>query len=219
MPRTRVKICCIASPEEAGLAAASGADMLGHVGPAPADSGGMDLDSARSIVYTTRYWPEHILRPSSETAEAIQQDATTAGVGAVQVVRHIFPNECNPLAQSGLRYVQVIPVEDADALDLIAPSAPHCDAFLLDSGGPCENACGGTGRAPDWSVSAEFRRRSPRPMFLSGGLTPGKVEAAITAVRPFGVCSSQRPNKTLDPHLLDAFMAAVAASHSGASDV
>ena len=38
---------------------------------------------------------------------------------------------------------------------------------------------GGTGRTHDWSVSAEFVRRSPRPVFLAGGLTPGNVADAI----------------------------------------
>ncbi|MBX2856124.1 MAG: phosphoribosylanthranilate isomerase [Rhodobacteraceae bacterium] len=221
MPRTRVKICCIASSEEADLAAAAGADMLGLVGPMPSGPGVVDLDTARSIMYTSPIWSPSILLTASETAEAVQRDAKAAGVGAVQVVRHISPSESKLLAASPLRYLQVIHVEDQSALDLIDHYAPYCDGFLLDSGRPSEDAFGGTGRAHDWAVSAEFRRRSPRPVFLAGGLTPDNVSEAIHRVRPFGVdvCSSLRPQKALDPHLLDAFMAAVAAaSLSGGPD-
>ena len=37
--RTRVKVCCIASPEEAGMAIAAGADALGLVGAMPSGPG------------------------------------------------------------------------------------------------------------------------------------------------------------------------------------
>jgi phosphoribosylanthranilate isomerase len=85
--------------------------------------------------------------------------------------------------------------------------------FLLDSGRPnlAVPQYGGTGRTHDWGISAEFRRRSPHPVFLAGGLTPANVRAAIVRVRPFGVdsCSGVRTQGRLDSGKLDAFIGAV----------
>jgi phosphoribosylanthranilate isomerase len=41
--RLRVKICCMASVDEAGMAAAAGADLVGMVGPMPSGAGVIDL--------------------------------------------------------------------------------------------------------------------------------------------------------------------------------
>ncbi len=37
--RPKIKICCISSPDEAAIAAAAGADLLGLVGPMPSGPG------------------------------------------------------------------------------------------------------------------------------------------------------------------------------------
>jgi phosphoribosylanthranilate isomerase len=111
------------------------------------------------------------------------------------------------------RRVQVIHVENAGVLDLIGLYAPHVHAFLLDSGRPSLPApeYGGTGRIHDWSVSAEFVRRSPLPVFLAGGLSPLNVGEAMRVVRPFGVdlCSGVRTDGHLDRGKLEAFVGAV----------
>ena len=136
MPRTRVKICCIASSEGAEMAPAAGADPPGLADPTLTGPGAVDLDSARSIMYTSPIWPLPMSLTASETSEAIQRDAKTAAVGAVQIVRRISPNESRLLAASSLKYIQVIHVEDESALGLIDGCAPHCGAFLLDFSRP-----------------------------------------------------------------------------------
>ena len=45
-----------------------------------------------------------------------------------------------------------------------------------------ERRGGGTGRRFDWSLMATYERS--KPFFLSGGLTPENVVAAISLVRP-----------------------------------
>jgi len=207
----RVKICCISSPEEARMAARAGADLLGLVGPMPGGPGVLTPDEARAIVPAVPPPARAILLTSSETAAGIVAGAAHAGVTAVQVVRHIPAEEASALAASGLHYVQVIHVEDAGALDLIDVYAPHANAFLLDSGRPASGELGGTGRVHDWTVSADFRRRAPLPVFLAGGLTPDTIADAVARVRPAGVdiCSGLRRDGKLDPGLLAAFMAAL----------
>lgn len=193
------------------MAAGAGADLLGLVGPMPGGPGILTPDAARAIVPAVAPPARAVLLSASETAEAIVADAIHAGVTAVQVVRPIPPGEARALAARGFLYIQVVHVDGEGALDLIDVYAPHCDAFLLDSGRPGSGELGGTGRVHDWAVSAAFRRRAPRPVFLAGGLTPGNVAGAVEAVRPAGVdlCSGLRRDGKLDPGLLAAFMAAL----------
>lgn len=196
------------------MAAEAGADLLGLVGPMPSGPGVLTLDEARGIAATVSGDADPILLTSSSTAEGIAADADRVGVAAVQVVRHIPAAEAQALAGRGLTYVQVIHVEGPEALDLIDVYAPHCDAFLLDSGRPSEERLGGTGRRHDWAVSAEFCRRAPKPVFLAGGLNPENVGGAVSAVRPHGVdvCSGLRRDGRLDPALLQAYITALEGS-------
>ena len=112
-----------------------------------------------------------------------------------------------------LKRVQVIHVEDNGALDLIRVYEPHVHAFLLDSGRPNASTVelGGTGRVHDWRISAEFVRRSVKPVFLAGGLKPGNVADAVRQVSPFGVdlCSGVRTEGKLDEGLLSQFTKAL----------
>ena len=70
---------------------------------------------------------------------------------------------------------------------------------------------GGTGRTHDWSISRRIVDEVGRPVFLAGGLNASNVEAAVAAVRPFGVdlCTGVRTDGRLDPTKLRAFIAAV----------
>ncbi|MEL6217945.1 MAG: phosphoribosylanthranilate isomerase [Pseudomonadota bacterium] len=219
MARTRIKICCIETEGEARMAVAAGADLLGLVGPMPSGPGPIPLPHAAEIAGAAPPWARPVLLTASETAYAIEADATLAGVGTVQVVRHIAPGEAAKLATRGLTVIQVIHMSDPGALNVMERHAPHCDAFLLDSGRPGEAVLGGTGETHDWALSAEVVHRSPRPVFLAGGLDPSNVAEAIARVRPFGVdvCSRLRPEGRLDRAQLEAFVSAVCRTESQAA--
>lgn len=107
-------------------------------------------------------------------------------------------------------------VINESALELIDAYAPFVHAFLLDSGRPGAKVAelGGTGRVHDWTVSREFVRRSPKPVFLAGGLNPANVKVAIETVAPYGVdlCSGVRTNNKLDRLLVKQFMTQVQAA-------
>lgn len=216
MPRTLIKICCIASPEEARLASEAGADYLGLVGPMPSGAGVIGLERAAEIAAAAPPGPKTVLLTAAETAAEIGADLDRTGAGAVQVVRHIEPAEAERLAEArpGLEIFQVIHVEDESALDLIPAYQPFATAFLLDSGRPSASELGGTGRIHDWEVSAAFIEEATIPVFLAGGLNPANVAQAIERVRPHGVdiCSGLRPRGALDPGLLGTFIRAVRAA-------
>ena len=216
MARIRIKVCCIASVEEARLAADAGADFLGLVGPMPSGAGVIGFDRAAEIAAGAPEGATTVLLTGSETADEIVADRARTGAAAIQVVRHIAPAEAAALAIAapGIERFQVIHVEGPEALDLIPLYQPHATAFLLDSGRPGAAELGGTGRVHDWSVSAAFVAAAAIPVFLAGGLTPANVGAAIARVRPQGVdvCSGLRPRGALDPARLDAFVRAVEAA-------
>jgi phosphoribosylanthranilate isomerase len=213
--RTRVKVCCIASAEEAEMAVAAGADALGLVGAMPSGPGPIPDDRIAEIARLVPPPVATFLLTSEMAAEAISAHIRATGPTAVQVVSHIEPAEAARLAvlEPRVRRVQVIHVEGSDALDLIPLYAPHVHAFLLDSGRP--NATirelGGTGRVHDWAVSAAFVQASPVPVFLAGGLTPDNAGEAIRRVRPYGLdlCSGVRTEGRLDPAKLESFMRSV----------
>lgn len=201
------------------MASGAGADLLGLVGPMPGGPGVLTPAEARAIASGFDGPARPVLLTSSETAEDIARDASDAGVSSVQVVRHIPVGDARTLGESGLHYMQVIHVEDTASVDLIDLYAEHCDAFLLDSGTPATGVLGGTGAVHDWALSAEVVRRSPRPVWLAGGLTPANVGEAMARVRPDGldVCSGLRRAGRLDAGLLRDYMQAIDGATNGNS--
>lgn len=212
--RTRIKICCIASVEEARMAIAAGADALGLVARMPSGPGPIPDAVIAEVAAAVPPPVATFLLTAETTADAISAHIRATRPTTVQVVSHIAPAEAARLAalEPHVRRVQVIHVEGTDALDLIDAYAPHVHAFLLDSGRP--NAAiaelGGTGRRHDWSISERFVKQSPLPVFLAGGLSADNVADAIRLVRPFGLdlCSGVRSDGRLDPEKLRDFMQA-----------
>jgi len=213
--RVRVKVCCIASRDEADMAVEAGADALGLVGQMPSGPGVLEDATVAGIAAHIPPPVAGVLLTSRERGRDIADHVRQVGVSVVQVVREIDPAEAEVLARLAptLRRIQVLHVEDAGVLERMASYAAHVHAFLLDSGRPglAVAELGGTGRAHDWSISAAFVAKSPRPVFLAGGLNPGNVAQAIRQVRPFGVdvCTGVRCDGELDSVRLGAFLAAV----------
>ncbi|OEZ49870.1 N-(5'-phosphoribosyl)anthranilate isomerase [Janthinobacterium sp. MP5059B] len=213
--RTRIKICCIASIDEAQLAIAAGADALGLVAAMPSGPGPIPDARIAQIAAWTPPPVATFLLTSETTAQAIAEHVRATQPSTVQIVSHIDPGEVAQLARllPHVRRVQVIHVEGPEALALIPAYAPHVHAFLLDSGRPGAQVpeLGGTGRTHDWSISARFVRASPRPVFLAGGLDDTNVADALRQVRPYGIdlCSRVRTDGKLDVMKLALLMAAV----------
>jgi phosphoribosylanthranilate isomerase len=218
--RTRIKICCMASQEEVELAIRAGADAVGLIGKTAQPSSPRAIDDHAVTALAASVPPPiaTFMLTSERSAAGIAQHVRAAGACTVQICSHLTAQESERLAEllPTTRRVQVIHVEDKGALELIAPYAPFVHAFLLDSGKPGlpTPVYGGTGLTHDWSVSAEFVKRSPRPVFLAGGLTASNVGEAIERIRPFAVdlCTGVRTDGRLDPEKLAAFMTAVRAA-------
>lgn len=210
----RLKICCISSVEEATLAIRYGAHALGFVADMPSGPGTIDDAEIRAIAAVTPPGVDTCLLTSRTTADSIADHARYCGCSTVQIVQQIPPAELAKLAAilPGTRRVQVIHVEGRQALDEIPAYEPFVHAFLLDSGRPNQAIpeFGGTGRAHDWNISAEFVKRSSKPVFLAGGLNPENVREALVRVAPYGLdlCSGIRTgtDRALDETKLAAYV-------------
>ena len=214
MGRVRIKICCIASPQEARLAVDAGADALGLVGEMPSGPGVIDDDTAREIARQVPPPVNTFLLTSRTNAADIVDHVRFCETNTVQIVSHIEPSHYADITRAlpGIRRVQVIHVEDDSAVELVQAYEPYVHAFLLDSGRPQATTAelGGTGRVHDWGISARIIDATSRPVFLAGGLNPENVSAAIAQVNPFGLdlCTGVRTEGRLDAGKLQAFMTA-----------
>jgi phosphoribosylanthranilate isomerase len=216
--RTRVKVCCIASDEELGVAVAAGADAVGLVGPMPSGPGPIPLETAARLARRVPPGVDSFLLTSRTTIEALIAEIDTVQPSVVQLVDRVEASAYPALRERfpALRIVQVVHVEDETAVALATTLQDRVDGFLLDSGRPslAVKELGGTGRVHDWAVSARLVRAVRRPVYLAGGLKPGNVGEAIAAVRPFGVdlCSGVRQDGALHAPTLESFLRAVAAA-------
>ena len=211
--RTRIKICCISSVDEAALAVNAGADAVGLVGEMPSGPGVIDDELIREIAASLPPAVGSFLLTERTQAEEIAGHVDYCGTNTVQVVNHIDPAEWPKLIDqipAAIRRVQVVHVEGGEALDLVERYAPYVHAFLLDAGRPSAEVpeLGGTGRVHDWDVSARFVELSPRPVFLAGGINATNVQEAIRKVRPYGLdlCSGVRTDGNLCPDKLSELM-------------
>jgi phosphoribosylanthranilate isomerase len=217
---TRVKICCIASIDEARLAAAHGAAALGLVSAMPSGPGVIADERIAEIAATVRDEPLRTFLLTSRTgAEAIAEQHAQAGTTTLQLVDHVPHDELRRLRARcpGVELVQVIHVTGAASVDEALAVAPFVDALLLDSGNPAlaVKELGGTGRTHDWALSRRIRDAvHPLPLWLAGGLRAHNVAEAIRAVRPHGLdlCTGVRVEGRLDAARLADFMAAVQAA-------
>jgi phosphoribosylanthranilate isomerase len=219
--RTRIKICCISSHEEAKMAIRAGADALGLVGKMPSGPGPIEDNLIASIVKSIHPPVSSFLLTSEQRATAIIDHVRRVHTNTVQVVDEQVVDELTEgtydhihEALPHLDIVQVIHVTGEESVEQALKLQEHVDALLLDSGNPKASikTLGGTGNTHNWDISRKIVESVTVPVFLAGGLNAGNVQQAIIQVRPFGVdiCSGVRTNGKLDRTKLESFIAAVA---------
>lgn len=213
--KTRVKICCISSKEEAQQVIKYGASGLGLVGNMPSGPGVIGDDLINDITQIVPPAVSSFLLTSETTADAIINHYKKVYTNTIQLVDEL-KNEEYQILRSELpwvKLVQVIHVIDENSVTEAVEKSQFVDAILLDSGNPNLQVkeLGGTGRTHNWAISKKIREEINIPLFLAGGLNPDNVREAIDFVQPFGVdiCSGVRTDGKLDEKKLDAFFRAV----------
>jgi len=211
----RVKICCIASVEEAALAVEAGASALGLVSQMPSGPGVIGDELIREIAAAVPPAIGTFLLTSKQSVDEIVAQQRFCGTNTIQICDHLTQGMHHELKQAlpGIRIVQVVHVIGPESVEEAVAVAPQVDAILLDSGNRmgAVKQLGGTGRTHDWALSRTIRERVDVPLFLAGGLTPENVAQAIAKVGPFAldVCSGVRRNGKLDAERLRRFVSAV----------
>ncbi len=212
----RVKICCIASLEEARLAVRHGAAALGLVGRMPSGPGPIADELIAEIAASTPPPIATFLLTSETGPDAIVDHVRRCGTNTVQLVDAIDPKDYGALRKAlpRVKIVQVIHVAGPESVGEAKERAPLVDALLLDSGRPdaAVRELGGTGRVHDWSLSQRIVAEVSCPVFLAGGLRPDNAAEAWAAVQPFGLdlCTGVRTDGRLDAGKLQAFFGALA---------
>ncbi len=212
---TRIKICCIASLEEAELAIRHGASALGLVSAMPSGPGVIPEERIAAIAAHVPPGVSSFLLTSELDVSAVIEQQRRCRVDTLQLCDALPDGAHRHLRNElpGVRIVQVIHVTGPEALEQATHVAPDVHAILLDSGNPglAVKRLGGTGRLHDWTISRRIREAVSVPIYLAGGLNAENVGEAIRAVRPFGVdiCSGVRTDGKLDETRLKAFVKAV----------
>ncbi|MGB9086445.1 MAG: phosphoribosylanthranilate isomerase, partial [Terriglobales bacterium] len=200
----RVKICCIASVEEAAMAVDAGASALGLVSRMPSGPGVISDEQIAEIAATVPPAIGTFLLTSRQSVEEVTAQQRFCRTNTIQICDHLTHGTHRDLKQAlpGISVVQVIHVTGPESIEEAVIVASHIDAILLDSGNQklAVKELGGTGRTHDWALSRTIRERIGVPLFLAGGLTPENVGQAIEEVGPFGldVCSGVRTEGKLD---------------------
>ena len=212
---TRIKICCMATLDEARMAIAFGASAVGLVSRMPSGPGPIEESVIAEIIPEVPRGIDTFLLTSETDAEAIAAQWNRLRPTTLQLVDRLERGDHRDLraALPGVTLVQVIHVHDEESVDEARAVAPFVDALLLDSGNQrlAVKELGGTGRTHDWSVSRRIREAVEIPVWLAGGLNGANVAEAIRTVEPYGVdvCSGVRTDGRLDVAKLKAFVSAV----------
>jgi phosphoribosylanthranilate isomerase len=210
-----LKICCMGSVEEAKAAVAAGASAIGVVGPMPSGAGIITLDKAREICTVMAGSVHCFLLSSALSADTLIDEADMTGADVLQIVDHVDEAVRRAIRADRplLKIVQVVHIESQASVEWGLSAAMSSDMLLLDSGsfaGPIKEL-GGTGRVHDWRLSRALIAASPIPCLLAGGIGAHNAQAALQAVRPFGLdlCSSVRSEDVLDQGKLSALQQAM----------
>lgn len=176
---TKIKICGITREEDALAAAGYGADFLGFIF-VPSTPRFVEPERAAAIAAAVRargHAPKiaGVFRDASN--DYIRAIAALAGLDIVQL--HGAESD-DDIRELGLPAVKTLRVRDALPATQATPSAAW---LLFDTYD--ERRAGGTGRSFDWALLSSYERS--KPFFLSGGLGPDNVAAAISLVRPDAV--------------------------------
>jgi len=213
--RTRIKICCIATIDEARLAIQYGASAIGLVSHMPSGPG---VIPEKIITRIANQVPPPIgtflLTSETDTRRIIEQQKRCR-TNTLQLCDRLMIGTHQDLRDElpGVKIVQVIHVQDVGSIDEAGSAAKTADALLLDSGKPsgAVKVLGGTGKVHNWELSKQIVESVDIPVFLAGGLNASNVTTAIHQVNPFGVdiCSGVRTDGKLDKEKLRAFAEAV----------
>ena len=170
---TRIKICGLTNLHDAQAAVAAGADALGFIAVP---------GSPRYVDGQTYYEITTDLQPLFVQCVAVVQRPDGAEEYVPDYVQHYQDLPAWGLASSRIRAFRM---RGESSLREIEAYRDPVGAILLDT--YHQDKLGGSGETFDWSLAAQAKSLTDRPIILAGGLTPDNVQDALDAVRPYAV--------------------------------
>lgn len=199
LARTRVKICGTTTLSDALGAAEAGADAIGLIF-APISKRLISVAAARQISLAVGPGVGRVGVFLDQGLEEVLRLAGAARLSAVQIHDRYSDAEWAELAGF---YPVVRVVRPTDLGQIEVPPPGSALTLMLDAPQP------GSGQALDWPALAPA---FPAGAWLAGGLGPGNVAQAISALHPAGVDAVSalevRPGHK-DPNLVRALVEAV----------
>src|SRR5512139_1015722 len=197
----RVKICGITRLQDLHVACEAGADALGFVFYEKSPRN-VAIDAAAALVRELPPFVQSVGLFVNATPAFIEAVLQAVPLDLLQFHGDEAAADCTRYGRPHIKAVRV----NRDT-DLLKCAADFKDArgLLLDAFVP--GVPGGTGERFDWGLIPESL---PKPVILSGGLTPDNVAEAVQRVRPWAVdvSSGVEASKGIkDAHKIARFIA------------
>lgn len=173
----KVKICGITNAEDAQIAIAAGADMLGFIFYPPSPRY-IEPEEVRAIV---EHVPSHVTSVGvcvNESSKSITHIMQTSGTQVVQLHCNEPPELCCTLPWKvfkAFRFTEQVRPDQMANYDVAA--------YLVE--GFHDTLYGGAGAQADWQQVGTLHPYGR--IILAGGLTPENVRDAVRVARPYAV--------------------------------
>jgi len=209
-----VKICGLTDAEALAAAADGGARYLGFVFYPPSPRA-LGREQAGALA---RLAPAHCRRVGvfvDPDDDLLDETLAQVPLEALQLHGAESPERVQAIrARTGRAVIKALKVAGRTDLAPVAAYAAVADMLLFDAGPPSApgRLPGGNGLAFDWRLLRDLR--VPCPWLLSGGLSAGNLDAAVTLCRAPAVDVSsgvERRPGVKDPAKIRAFLALAAA--------
>jgi phosphoribosylanthranilate isomerase len=181
----------------------------------PSGPGVISDDIIQKLAKNTPPGVSSFLLTSKRRVPDIIEQHKFCRTSTIQIVDSLLEGSYTDLKEAlpGITIVQVIHVNDHEAIEEAILIDNEVDAILLDSGNQKLKIkeLGGTGRTHNWEISKKLVESVKSPVYLAGGLNADNIVEAIKTVKPFGVdlCSGVRSNGKLDELKLNNFFKTV----------
>jgi phosphoribosylanthranilate isomerase len=215
-----LKICGLTNAEDLRLARDSGADFFGLVIEAPASPRSLRVDEACCLAELAA--TQAVAVCVSDDIDFLLRLVNTMRPRALQL--HTVLN-----ADDRRRLREVAPIWQVVSLPPAGGDDPHLITAVSQTIGDAVNEgvemivldtarngrSGGTGLVSDWTLAARIVAKTPVPVLLAGGIGPENACQALAEVKPAGLDSSSRLERSpgrKDPHRVRQLIAALQAA-------
>jgi phosphoribosylanthranilate isomerase len=179
MSRTRIKICGFTREADVAAAVEAGADAIG-LNLWPGSARVVSVDRAAQLARALPPFVMPVLLFVNASAEEVARSIAAVPHAVLQFHGDETPERCVELA-AGRPFIRAVRM--GEGVDPAAEGRRYDAALALLLDAHVEGY-GGSGKVFDWS---RIPPNVPRPVVLSGGLSPANVTDGVLSVRPWAV--------------------------------